>query len=223
MKKKNILATIILATLTITTVSINAQEIEVLDDTVVAETTNSSSTNTSEPIIYEHPIGAEVTFNLDGSVKAIKATGQAELLIGDQQDIRMATKKAEMRAKASIAKFLSETISNKETQEEIIDTITSTTAAEKSITRDSVDKMTESISNNANELLKGVVTLVQDVDRDKKQVTVTVGMKESTINAAASLKQSINQPTNAPQKTNVQQNIKTEGRDVRVSNMMDEF
>lgn len=221
MKKKNILATIILATLT--TVSINAQEIEVLDDTTAQ---SAIIANTSEPTIYQDPIGVnKVKFSPDGtSIQSIMSTGEAELLIGDQQDIRMATKKAELRAKAAIAKFMSETISSSESLQEMTDTMTSTTSnADKSITRDSVEKMTESISSNANELIKGVITLKQDVDRDNKMVVVTVGINENTLKAATSLKQKINQPANAPQKINVQQNIKTEGRDVRVSNMMDEF
>lgn len=221
MKKKNLLATIILATLT--TVSINAQEIEVLDDTTAQ---SAIIANTSEPTIYQDPIGVnKVKFSPDGtSIQSIMSTGEAELLIGDQQDIRMATKKAELRAKAAIAKFMSETISSSESLQEMTDTMTSTTSnADKSITRDSVEKMTESISSNANELIKGVITLKQDVDRDNKMVVVTVGINENTLKAATSLKQKINQPANAPQKINVQQNIKTEGRDVRVSNMMDEF
>lgn len=220
MKKQTMLATILLSVLT---VSINAQEIEVLEDTAAQP---SAIANTSKPIIYQDPIGVnKVKFSPDGSsIQSIMSTGEAELLIGDQQDIRMATKKAELRAKAAIAKFMSETISSSESLQEMTDTMTSTTStADKSITRDSVEKMTESISSSANELIKGVITLKQDVDRDNKMVVVTVGINENTLKAASSLKQKINQPTNAPQKVNVQQNIKTEGREVRVSNMMDEF
>lgn len=220
MKKKTILATILLATLTTATVSINAQEIEVLNE--------SENSNQVEAIsmAYDEPIGVnKAKISPDGAVLSIMATGQAELLIGDQQDIRIATKKAEMRAKAAITKFLSETISSSDTQDELIDTITSNNGTESSIAREVVEKMTETVSGNAQAVLKGVVTLKQDVNRDEKFVTITLGFNENTVRAATAIKQSIEQPTSAPHKNNAntQQNIKTQGRDVRVSKMMEDF
>lgn len=228
MKKKTVLATILLSALTASiTASLNAQEIEILEDTVATEASAPQATaNNAEPIVYQDPIGVnKVKFSPDGlTILSIMSTGEAELLIGDQQDTRMATKKAELRAKASIAKFMSETINTVEALGEMTDTITSTTSpTDKSVTRDTVEKMTEGITNSANALLKGVVTLKQDVDRDNKIVIVTVGISENTLKAATSLKQTIEAPVNAPQKVKVEQNIKSEGRDVRVSKMMDEF
>ena len=60
----------------------------------------------SEPV-YQDPTGVQIKFNDDGTMRAILAVAEAELIFGDRKDIRQALSKAGMRAKAHISKFMS--------------------------------------------------------------------------------------------------------------------
>lgn len=138
--------------------------------------------------VYEDPTGVQAFFYEDGRLQKILAVGEAELEFGDRKDERQALQIATMRAKASIAKFMNESIKSKEIREEIQKTVSNATAdGNKTATRDTVTTQIETLEDNAESILQGVVTLQQDIDRDKKLATVTVGMKEQTIQAAKNL------------------------------------
>jgi len=145
--------------------------------------------------IYQDPTGVQVKLNKDGSFRAILATGEAELQFGDRKDVRQAISKATMRAKAAISKFMSESIATTETLEEITNTLSAndTTTNTASAQRDVVETYIEGITNSSSTVLTGVVTLMQDINKDAKYVIVTVGVKEQTIRAAAGFSQQINQ------------------------------
>lgn len=192
-----------------------AQDITIIDEEVMPY----SSTD----ILYTDPSGVTVNLNSDGSIKSIMSTGEAELIIGDRKDIRTSLQKAEMRAKASIAKFISESITSTQTLDEITETVTSANSNGDSVaTRDSIEKTTESISNSANEVLKGVITLLQDVDNENKFVMVTVGINENTLQASNAIKNGIAKE-NITTTNNSQKIEASNKREVRKSKMMDDF
>jgi hypothetical protein len=85
---------------------------------------------------------------------------KSELDFGDNQDERQALQTATIRAKASIAKFMNETIKSTETREEIRKTVSNaTTDGNKTTTRDTVTTQIEMLENKSEALLRGVVTL----------------------------------------------------------------
>ncbi len=192
-----------------------AQEITIIDEVVEPVETD---------ILYTSPSGVEVNLNPDGSIRSIMATGEAELIIGDRKDIRQALQKAEMRAKASIAKFLSESISSSQTLDEITQTITTADSdGDYVATRDTIEKTTESIRNNASEILKGVAVLLQDIDNENKFVLVTVGINEKTLQAADHIKNKIAEDNSTPNKASQSIQKPTHNREIRKNKLMDNF
>lgn len=156
----------------------------------------------SAAVVYDDPMGVSVEFTPDGSdYKRIYSTGEAELLFGDRKDIQNARRKAELGAKAAIAKFIKEKIASGETQEDITKTIADSTAGQASgttATRKSVETLTTKMSSSAEEIIKGVIVLEQKEDIPNKRVVVKVGMSKKTMatadNVSNTLKQDLSQP-----------------------------
>jgi hypothetical protein len=166
-----------------------------------------------QQVEYKEPTtGVEIIFSPNSSNwDKIMANGESELLFGDRRDIRQATSKAMMRAKAEIAKFLKEKINTSETIEEITKTLSDAKSSGEqksmSFNRKTVETMTSKISNSANAILKGVVILEQNVNQREKYVSVKVGMSRKTMKTADSMSNAINQNSARPQNINNYQPI----------------
>lgn len=191
----------------------------------------------SQPV-YEDPTGVQVKLDDNGEIRSILSAGEAELMFGDRQDIRIAVKKSTMRAKAAIAKFLTERIKSKDTMDEIIKTVTKKSGQGNSeAVRNTVSSQVETIVNSADRMLTGVVTLLQDINKDEKFVKVVVGVKEQTIKAASKMSQQINTGIEEGKKidpdmygnnnnqgqSNQDQDEGSGGREIRKSDMYEEF
>ncbi len=175
---------------------------------------SSQATQAEASIVYQEPTtGVEIEFASDGkNWNRIRANGESELLFGDRKDIRKATSKATLRAKANIAKFLKEKLTTTETLEEITKTISGSindggavmTGAE----RKTVETVIESISNSSEAILKGVLVLEQQVNQKDKYVKVQVGISRKTMKTADSLSNDMNRDMSQPNEakgTTVQQ------------------
>ncbi len=156
------------------------------------------------PIVYQEPTtGVEIVFTADGTNwEKIKANGESELLFGNRKDVRNATSKAILRAKASITKFLQEKLSSTETMEEITKTISSSTRDGKvaSVTakQKTVETMIESIIVSSEAILKGVLVLEQVVNQKDKYVRVQVGISRKTMRIADSISNDMNRDMSQP-------------------------
>ncbi|MBK8751652.1 MAG: hypothetical protein IPL99_08365 [Candidatus Competibacteraceae bacterium] len=164
----------------------------------------SATAQDSAAVVYEDPTGVTVEFEPDGSDwKRIYSTGEADLSFGDRKDLQNARRKAELEAKAAIAKFLNETIKSEETLEDITKTMTDSNAnkAGKDTTanRKTVETVTNKISNSADAILRGVMALEQKEDIPNKRVTVKVGMSRKTMATADSVKRTLQQNSGQPQ------------------------
>ena len=124
--------------------------------------------------VYEEPVTGAKIFAHNGKIVGFKANGEAELVFGDRKDIRLATNKAILRAKASLAKFMNERLQTKETNEEIVKTMSKVGGDETSAQRSSIETQIEQISNSADAILKGVVIKDVIVNKDEKFVSVVV-------------------------------------------------
>lgn len=131
--------------------------------------------------------GVNYEVDENGEFARIRSTGEAELEFGDRKDIRTATQKAQMRAKANIAKFLSERVSSEEVISSIEKSMTNTAGKSKEAIRETIDTYTENIHNSAEALLKGVIATKTDVNKDEKYVQVEVGLSPKTMKAADTL------------------------------------
>jgi hypothetical protein len=154
---------------------------------------------------YQEPTtGVEIIFAPNSSDwDKIMASGESELAFGDRKDVRQATSKAMMRAKAEIAKFLKEKLNTSETIEEITKTLSDAQSngeqRSMSVNRKTVETMTSKISNSADAILKGVVVLEQNVNQREKYVSVKVGMSRKTMKTADSMSNAINSNLARPQ------------------------
>lgn len=147
-----------------------------------------------EKVVEETDSVTGVQYELDenGEFARIRSTGEAELEFGDRKEIRIAVQKAQMRAKANIAKFLSERVKSDEVidnMEEVVTSTSSTTDANggkvsKQATRETLEKYSERISISAEQILKGVIVTKEDINKDQKYVRIEVGVSPKTQNAA---------------------------------------
>jgi hypothetical protein len=136
--------------------------------------------------------GVEIIFKKDGSDwEKIQAIGEADLTFGDTTDVRQATKKATLRAKAELAKFMKENLTTEEVSEEItkiVQNISVTQSISGSKARNIIDTTIERISSQSDFILKGVLVLENEVNMQEKRVRVVVGVSRKTQRTADSLK-----------------------------------
>lgn len=174
-------------------------------------------------------VGVTYELNEQGEFKNIRSTAEADLEFGDRKDIRTATQKAQLRAKANIAKFLNERITSDEVVENITNTITHTTGQSKEAVRDTVETHTETIKNSAEAWLKGAIVLKTDVNKDEKYVQVEMGISEKTMKAADGLNGALQTDSSTPASSlpnsgNVTQQIEQgSGREIRKAKNYDNF
>ncbi|MBF0784000.1 hypothetical protein E4T80_00690 [Muribacter muris] len=161
--------------------------------------------------IVDSVTGVSYEVDENGEFARIRATGEAELEFGDRKDIRMATQKATLRAKANIAKFLSERVTSEEVIDNVENVVTKTENADnvatkmengenittktengnKSANREVILSYLEKIHNSAEALLKGVIATKTDINKDEKYVQIELGISKKTMAAADTLKKEL--------------------------------
>lgn len=174
-------------------------------------------------ISYESPEGVELNFHEDGRLKSVKASAEVTLEFGDREDINLSKREAKMIAKAEIAKFLKEKLGTMETLNKVTKTVTAKTKGQDSTaTREQIKIQMVQIHNSADAYLKGVVTLLEDVNKDKNYVRVEVGMNEKTMAVADTMRRRINED-NSSTTSNRSGSAESSGREIRKSKMYDDF
>jgi dGTP triphosphohydrolase len=132
-------------------------------------------------------LSCEAKYDDSGVIKSMKCSGEAEMAFADAKGVRIAREKAIMRAKASMSKFMKESIHSKEIMDDMTKTLSNrTTGQTESAIRKAVETQTEQIVVESQALLKGVTVLYTDVNRDKKTVIVHLGVNRKTMRAADS-------------------------------------
>lgn len=137
------------------------------------------------------PEGVSIELD-DNRFVRLRAVGESKLLIGDRSDVQRGIKVATLKAKASIARYLSEDINTEEVLTQTAESTQSSNGKVTGISRSDAEKLTETIKNTSSELLKGIVVLEQIVDPENQRVLVTVGTSENTQKAAGLLKKAFN-------------------------------
>lgn len=139
--------------------------------------------------------GVNYEVDENGNFTRIRSVGQAELSIADAKDIRTAIQKANMRAKANIAKFLTEQIKSEEVINNVEKQITSNNGKDGTVNRETIEDYMEKISNNSEAILKGVIAVREDVNKEEKWVKVELGYSPKTQQTADTISNNLNQDT----------------------------
>ena len=137
-----------------------------------------------------------VNIDENGNIK-LKATAEDVMKIADVRDKQACLKKAELKAKADIAKFFKEQVTSKE----IIDELSQQLEKAKneggngleSISRDVVINEVTQIQNNAEAALRGVVVIEKIASVETKECSVTVGFNSKTLKVAEGATRAIQQ------------------------------
>lgn len=146
----------------------------------------------------DQPDGVAITLKPDGSFQ-IFARGTGTYDFNDPDDIKDARRDGTLRAKANLSKFLKEKVASKEGLDEVSKkskSMTSDGQVQKvSVSKESVKIATESIRNESDAILTGVITLKdQKVPRGSGgEIQVTVGVSSKTLLAAQKAAQGIDQ------------------------------
>jgi hypothetical protein len=190
---------------------------------VIAHLCVQISYSADSSIEYEDPEGVVVNFNEDGTLRSIKASAEVAVNSNDRDEINDAKREAKLIAKAEITKFLSERINTVETVESMTGTINKKSSGQSvEATREKVKIQTMKIHSSADQYLKGVVTLLEDVDVNRKIVRIEVGINEKTMKAADSVKQQI-KTNSAESQSPSDNNNQPSGREIKKSKMRENF
>ena len=158
----------------------------------------SNDANAEVQAELDQPDGVAITVKPDGTFQ-IFARGTGTYDFNDPDDIKDARRDGTMRAKANLSKFLKEKVASKEGLDEVSKkskSMTSDGQVQKvAVSKESVKIATESIRNESDAILTGVITLKdQKVPRGNGgEIQVTVGISSKTLKAAQMAAQGINQ------------------------------
>ena len=157
-----------------------------------------NATNAQVQAELDQPDGVAITIKPDGTFQ-IFARGTGTYDFSDPDDIKDARRDGTMRAKANLSKFLKEKVSSNEGLDEVSKKSKSMTSDGQvqtvAVSKESVKIATESIRNESEAILTGVITLkVQQVPRGNGgEIQVTVGISSKTLKAAQMAAKGINQ------------------------------
>lgn len=169
---------------------------------------------------------SSVVYELDdnGHFARLRAGSEMDLDIGDRKDIRISTKKAELEAKAKIAKFLSERVNSDEVVEQIENKLTETQGNQKTVNRKNIENITTTMHNSAESILRGVIVTKVDVNKGEKYVFVEVGYSNKTQRIADGINNNLNNGIGNTQTINGSSTIDNgTGRDVKKIKNYDNF
>ena len=169
--------------------------------------------NASNPAVQEllaQPDGVSILRNeSDGSLQ-IFARGTADYEFGDARDIRSTTKVAELKAKGTLAKYFKEVVSVEESATEgesklsrtILTKANGGEIEKKTVSRDVIRNVHETLSVRSAAILSGVVTLKTvkiptEGSRTSGEIQVTLGISTKTLAAAAEAHNMITDSFNA--------------------------
>lgn len=157
-----------------------------------------NATNAQVQAELDQPDGVAITIKPDGTFQ-IFARGTGTYDFNDPDDIKDARRDGTMRAKANLSKFLKEKVSSNEGLDEVSKKSKSMTSDGQvqtvAVSKESVKTATESIRNESEAILTGVITLKdQKVPRGNGgEIQVTVGISSKTLKAAQMAAQGVNQ------------------------------
>ena len=134
----------------------------------------------------------EITFNDKGEWESIKATATSFVPIENDAGVEQGMNVAAMRAKRNIVEFINTDLKSKKTTDTITNALAANMkedgAAGEKKAADLTTKITESITVEANGIVRGAYISDRKLSSDSKNVSVTVVVDKRSMIAANSLK-----------------------------------
>ena len=169
---------------------------------------NASKTAVEE--VLAQPDGVSLVRNEKDGALQIFARGTASYDFGDARDIRNKTKAAEIRAKAALSKFFNEVVLVEETStsgegrmsKAVLTQTDDGEIVKKSVTRENMESIKETLTVRSAAILSGVVTLKTvkipaEGSKTSGEIQVTLGISTKTLAAAAEAHNMITDSLNA--------------------------
>lgn len=195
----------VLATCALVVVAAFAKEKNQTKDSI-----KENASNAAVQEILSQPDGVSIVRNeKDGSLQ-IFAKGSASYDFGDARDIRNKTKTAELRAKAALSKYLKEVVQVEESSSEgegrlskaVLTQADDGEVVKKSVTRENIESVKETIKIRSAAILSGVVILKtakipSEGSKASGEIQVTLGVSTKTLAAAAEVYNMITDSFNA--------------------------
>jgi len=138
----------------------------------------------------DYPFSNGLDFEAVSGGTRILATASASVNADDVSAIDDAREEAEMKAKARIARFLTEEIASVAEIDRLVNESSRIKGDEREAVRNEVVTRASSLRNSSQALLRGVV-LLGDCHTRAREVRVTVGLKPESIQAAGAAAESI--------------------------------
>ena len=171
--------------------------------------TNTASNSAVQEVLAQ-PDGVSLVRNeSDGSLQ-IFSRGTATYDFGDARDIRSKTKAAELRAKAALSKFFNEVVEVEESatsgegrmSKAILTQTENGEVVKKSVTRENMEAIKETLTVRSAAILSGVVILKTvkipaEGSKTSGEIQVTLGISTKTLSAAAEAHNMITDSLNA--------------------------
>ena len=147
----------------------------------------------SDAVKYTQDFGkVEVTFNDKGDWEVIKSSGTSSVPIDVDMGLEQGMNVATMRAKRNIVEFINTDLKSTKTTDAITNSLAKdvSNGTDKSNERAAniATKITETISVQADGLLKGVYVVERKVSSDKRTVVVTVQVDKRSMRTAQNLR-----------------------------------
>ncbi|WP_293661987.1 hypothetical protein [Rhodoferax sp. OV413] len=167
-----------------------------------------------QAIISDDGLGVEVRIDRNGKLLSIKSTHQHPVEFQDRRGINKAYIIAEEKAKANIARFMSQAVSTSRITTEL-DSITSLSNRNRSSggeiwTKDNSRKVVESIlevtTSQASAILMGVRVIERSYNDKNEEATVVVGINGDSAQAAQQLQKGLINQDNSDKKKSTSKN-----------------
>jgi hypothetical protein len=160
--------------------------------------------------VEDDVLGVEVKFDNDGNLISAVSTFHEPVNFPDRSGINKAYIIAEEKAKAQLARFISQESASERTVEMINSEVSKAERNKsgqgvqwsKNDAREIRSTLTEMSSSRAREILKGVRILKRSFDEKKEEVTVTIGINQRSTSAANQLKDNQSAQTPASKQKN---------------------
>ena len=136
--------------------------------------------------------GVSIRKDKNGKVDAFFMVGESSFLVPKASLVRKAKKKAFMRGKADFSRFMKENFNATDLTSDLTNQIENTDQdGNTSGNVEEISSMVETMANNTEAVLSGIIVLGECVDTEQKLVMVKAGWKPALSAAAADAKQTI--------------------------------
>lgn len=182
--------------------------------------TKASVTSENVAEISDDGLGVEIRIDKSGELLSVRSTYYHPVEFNDRRGIAKAYIIAEEKAKANIARYMSQVVATTRVVSEIDDSLTKSSRNRSSTgenwTKDNsrtvVESLREITTSSAAAVLKGVRIISRSYDEKKDEVKVVVGINRESQSGADQLRSGLTNSRSNDQKTKDIQQSATESR-----------